>query len=137
MDFAMKFEETKHLEKQDEFYGKKGMSWHITVLAFNENRKLKTITLVHLIEDTPQDSNCVLGIIDSVLIFIKSNFECAFVNLRSDNAGCYHSKDLICFLALFAEKHKVKVLSYHFSEPQLGKDICDRKISVLRRSIIQ
>ena len=137
MDFAMKFEETKYLEKQDEFYAKRGMTWHITVLAFNENKRLKTLTLVHLIEETQQDSNCVLGIIDSVLSFINNNFENVLVNIRSDNAGCYHSKDLICLLALFAKKHKVKVLSYHFSEPQLGKDICDRKISVLRRTIIQ
>ena len=137
MDFAMKFEETKYLEKQDEFYAKRGMTWHIPVLAFNENKRLKTLTLVHLIEETQQDSNCVLGIIDSVLSFINNNFENVLVNIRSDNAGCYHSKDLICLLALFAKKHKVKVLSYHFSEPQLGKDICDRKISVLRRTIIQ
>ena len=56
MDFAMKFEETKYLEKQDEFYAKRGMTWHIKVLAFNENKRLKTVTLVHLMEEKQQDS---------------------------------------------------------------------------------
>jgi hypothetical protein len=137
MDFAMKFESTKHLEKQDEFYGKRGLTWHITVLAFNEKTKLQTLTLVHLLENVAQDSNCVLGIIDSVLLFIKKNFENPTINIRSDNAGCYHCQDVIGLLNFFAKKHNVEVLSYHFCEPQLGKDICDRKISVLRRIIIQ
>ena len=49
------------MEKQSEWFGKKGLSWHVSVLAFNENEKLKTLTLVHLFENVTQDSNCVIG----------------------------------------------------------------------------
>ena len=136
-DFAMKFEIKKSMETQQEWYGKRGLSWHITVIVFNEDGILKTLTLVHLFDNAKQDSNCVIGIVDSVLSFIGRNFENPSINLRSDNADCYHSQDLICLLPLFTTKHNVKILSYNFCEPQLGKDICDRKISVLSRTITQ
>jgi hypothetical protein len=133
----MKFEVTKHMETQAAWFAKRGLSWHVTVLAFNENKKLQTVTLVHLLEDNSQDSNCILGIADSVFSFISKNFENTQINIRSDNAGCYHSQDVICLLTLFANKYNVKLNSYHFSEPQLGKDICDRKISVLKKVLLQ
>ena len=131
----MNFEIAKYMETQQEWYGKRGLSWHITVLAFNEYGKLKSLTLVHLFDNVVQDSNCIIGILDSVLSFVSKNFENHSINLRSDNAACYHSQDLICLLPLFAEKHNVNVQSYHFSEFQLGKDIFDRKISVNYNSI--
>ena len=137
MDFAQKFETRRHMEKQDQYFGKKGLSWHITVIAFKQNRKLKQFTLIHLLEDAAQDSNCVMGVVDSVLSFINVNFEQPQVSFRSDNAGCYHSQELICLLSLFASNHKVRVLSYHFSEPQIGKDACDRKISIFKMDLIQ
>jgi hypothetical protein len=133
----MKFEVTKHMETQAAWFAKRGLSWHVTVLAFNENKKLQTVTLVHLLEDNSQDSNCILGIADSVFSFISKNFENTQINIRSDNAGCYHSQDVVCLLPLFSNKNNIKLGSYHFSEPQLGKDICDRKISVLKKVILQ
>jgi hypothetical protein len=136
-DFAMKFEKLKYLEKQSEWYGKRGICWHISVLAFNVNGKLKTISLMHTLDNAVQDSNLVLGIADSIMAFISRSFVNPTLDNRSDNAASYHCGDVICLLPLFAEKHSVKIASYHFSEPQLGKDICDRKISVLKRSILQ
>jgi len=133
----MKFEVTKHMETQAAWFAKRGLSWHVTVLVFNENKRLQTVTLVHLLEDNSQDSNCILGIADSVFSFISKNFVNTQINIRSDNAGCYHSQDVVCLLTLFANKYKIKLNSYHFSEPQLGKDICDRKISVLKKVILQ
>ena len=64
-------------------------------------------SLLQCNEDVAQDSNCVMGVIDSVLSFINVNFEQPQLSFRSDNAGCYHSQELICLLSLFASKHKV------------------------------
>jgi hypothetical protein len=136
-DFAMKFEVSKFMETQQEFYAKRVISWHVSVLAFNENGFLKTLAIVHLLEHASQDSDCVIGILDSLFRIISSNFENPTINTGSDNAACYHSQDVTCLLPLFADKHKVNLESYLFSEPQMGKGICDRKISVLKRTLIQ
>ena len=55
------------------------------------------------------------------------------VYLRSDEAGCYHNSSLIA--AVRDERVGVEVLSYHYSEPQSGKDICDRLLCPMKSSI--
>ena len=49
---------------------------------------------------------------------------------QSDNAGCYHSLDLMLRLGLAGANGQmlVKVLKWIFSEAQDGKDIADRII---------
>ena len=51
---------------------------------------------------------------------------------QSDNAGCYHSLDLMIILGLAGHgasgEMLVKVLKWLFSEAQDGKDVCDRVI---------
>ncbi len=74
------------------------------------------------------------------LIFSICSFLCLILGfkkifLRSDNAGCYHNKSLIAVADLIAQNCSMKVSRYDFCEPQTGKDICDRKISVLKRAI--
>ena len=55
------------------------------------------------------------------------------VYLRSDNAGCYHCAYLLLSLPSIADRTGVKIARYDFSEPQAGKDICDRRIAALKR----
>ena len=54
------------------------------------------------------------------------------VYLRSDNAGCYHCAYLLLSLPSIADRTGVKITRYDFSEPQAGKDICDRRIAALK-----
>jgi len=82
----------------------------------------------------------VLGISDSIMGFISRTFGNPTLHNRSDNAASYHCEDVICFLPLFAKKQNFKqaiIISYHFSEPKLGKDICDRKISVVSKKRLE
>ena len=51
--------------------------------------------------------------------------------LRSDNAGCYHNAFLILSLPSIGERTGIRILRYDFSDPQAGKDICDRRIVTL------
>ena len=41
------------------------------------------------------------------------------------------------YSSIFAAKHHLNLASYNFSKHQLGKGICDRKISVIKRALIQ
>ena len=59
-----------------------------------------------------------------------SNLTDAF--LRSDNAGCYHNAFLILSLPSIGERAWIRILRYDFSNPQAGKDICDRRIATLK-----
>ena len=140
MDWAIKFLPRKHREKQEDFFAKKGLSWHLTCIVYKEQNtgEFKSITLIHLFQSVSQDSDCVLCIIDSVFKYIRVIFgESVSRNLRSDNAGCYHCSSIISLVPLFAQKHSLLLARIDFCEPQTGKDICDRKISPIKRSMIQ
>ena len=54
------------------------------------------------------------------------------VHLRSDSAGCYHCGYLLLSLPSIVDRTGVKITRYDFSEPQAGKDICDRRVAVLK-----
>ena len=61
---------------------------------------------------------------------IYSNHSEAF--LRSDNAGCYHNAYLILSLPSLGERVGIRIFRYDFSDPQAGKDVCDRRIATLK-----
>ena len=54
------------------------------------------------------------------------------VHLRSDNAGCYHCGYLLLSLPSIGDRTGVKITRYDFSEPQAGKDICNRRVAGLK-----
>ena len=54
------------------------------------------------------------------------------VYLRSDNAGCYHCAYLLLSLPSIGDRTGVKITRYDSSEPQAGKDICDRGTAALK-----
>ena len=49
--------------------------------------------------------------------------------LRSENAECYHNAYLILSLASLGERVGIRILRYDLSNPQAGKDACDRRIA--------
>ena len=57
------------------------------------------------------------------------------VYIRSDEAGCYHNNLLIASLKDIRNRVGVKVVSYDYSEPQYGKDICDRTLCPMKLAI--
>jgi len=61
---------------------------------------------------------------------IKPSLEEAF--LRSDNAGCYHNAYIILSLPSIGKRTGIRISRYDFSEPQAGKDVCDRRIAALK-----
>ena len=136
MDWAMKFIPISYRESQEQLFGKRGISWHVTCLVYSdEHKKRKTLTFIHIFDNTSQDAFAILNIIDSIMNHIKNRFGSRNLFFRSDNAGCYHSQIIIGSISYLAEKHNQNLKRYDFSEAQAGKDICDRKISPIKRAI--
>ncbi|XP_061185097.1 uncharacterized protein LOC133193145 [Saccostrea echinata] len=92
MDWAMKFLPIAFREKQSDWYGQKGVNWHVIVCIFkDETLNLKHRTFVHLIDSIKQDWIAVASILESTLTEIKEQLpDVRRAVLRSDNAGCYH-----------------------------------------------
>ena len=57
------------------------------------------------------------------------------VHLRSDEAGCYHSNFLIAAVRDIGQRVGIAVESYDVSEPQSGKDVCERILCPLKSSV--
>jgi hypothetical protein len=92
LDFAMKWLPQASREQSRDWYGKRGVVWHIThALVFksteSSGNSLQQHTFVHIFEsDEKQDSNHVTAIIRHVAtILAKGGIKQLY--LRSDNAG--------------------------------------------------
>ena len=73
------------------------------------------------------------SILESTLVALKSSYSnLSEAFLRSDNAGCYHNAFLILSLPSIGERARIRILRYDFSDPQAGKDVCDRRIATLK-----
>ena len=69
MDWAMKFLQLRHREKQSDWYGKKGISWHVSsVITKNDKTaKIEVSTYTHLIDSCSQDWYAVASILENLL----------------------------------------------------------------------
>lgn len=86
-----------------------------------------------MLEECTQNWFAVASIIEHTLTTLKAvspNIEEAF--LRSDNAGCYHCAYLILSLPEIGKRAGIAISRYDFSDPQAGKDVCDRRIAALK-----
>ena len=134
----MKFTQVKFREKQSEWFGKRGLSWHVSSVVSKDIAKQTTYvtSYVHLINSCSQDWFSVLSIVEDLFYNIKANNpDIKTVYLLSDEAGCYHNNLLIAALKDVGKCAGVFVEQYDFSEPHQGKDICDRIICLLKSAI--
>lgn len=101
LDWAMKYLPRKFRESQSDWYGKRGIPWHIAVaMRRGDGGEMEMMTFVHVFESCNQDSCAVLAILNDVFGQLKSVMpELQSVYLRQDNAGCYH-----CALTLVAAR---------------------------------
>ncbi|KAK3715349.1 hypothetical protein QZH41_010171, partial [Actinostola sp. cb2023] len=138
LDWAMKFTQMKYREKQCEWFGKRGMNWHVSCIISKpaNHEDLQIVSYVHLFDSCTQDWYAVCAILTHLLKIVKATqpkINKAFI--RSDGAGCYHNNNLIAAVNDVGNQTGIKVLRYDFSEPQFGKDVCDRIISPLKGAI--
>ena len=126
-DWAMKFLPQRYRESQADWFGKRGISWHISVVYRRLDGVLQWQGFIHIIESCNQESSSVVKIIQDVLSTIKlENKEVSGAYLRQDNAGCYHSSSTILSCPVISASTCVNIHRIDFSDPQGGKGAADR-----------
>ena len=68
---TMKFIPTRYREAQSDSFGKRGISWHISVCLRKTDNRLEAQTFIHIIESGLQDSETVVLIMEHVLRSLK------------------------------------------------------------------
>ena len=136
LDWAMKFTQMKFREKQSEWFGKRGINWHICCVISRKEDKLEVTSYAHLFNSCTQDWFSVLSIIENLMSIIKkSNLGITKAYLRSDEAGCYHNSSLIASLRDIGDRQGIEIVRYDHSKPQHGKDLCDRILCSMKAAI--
>ena len=73
LDWAMKYLPRKYRESQSDWFGKRGISWHVAVAIKNNSGEMEMMTFVHVFESAAaQDSSSVLAILNDVFIQLKT-----------------------------------------------------------------
>lgn len=73
-DWAMKFLPLKYRETQADWCGKRGISWHISVVVRREKGgKLQHQAFGHIAKNCSQDSNVVAAIMEDILRNLKND----------------------------------------------------------------
>ncbi|KAK3716238.1 hypothetical protein QZH41_006218 [Actinostola sp. cb2023] len=132
LDWAMKFLPRKYRESQADWFGKRGISWHVSVAMRKLEDQTQMLTFIHVFQSCSQDSTTVLTVIEDVIRQLKDVMpEIKSLSFRQDNAGCYHSASTLVGMQQLAKKHQVRI-RMDFSDPQGGKGPCDRKAATVK-----
>ena len=126
-DWAMKFLPQRYRESQTDWFGKLGISWHISVVYRRVEGVLQWQGFIHVIQSCSQGSSAVVAIMQHVLTTLKQEhpqINTAF--FRQDNAGCYHSSRTILECRHMGTCCGIRVARIDFSDPQGGKGAADR-----------
>lgn len=132
-DWAMKFLPRKFREGQLDWFGKRGINWHISVSLTKLDTKFHTQTHIHNFnEQTAQDAHVTAAVISDVVSDLRRTVpNMQNVHLLVDNAGCYKSSSTI----LSFKESIPEINTFNFSESQNGKGPCDRKASHAKAAI--
>ena len=72
MDWAMKFLQIRYMEKQSDWYGKSGLSWHISrVTCQSQSGTTEVISYTHLFDQCTQDCYAVTSVVEDLLRLLK------------------------------------------------------------------
>lgn len=131
-DWAMKFLPQKYRESQSDWFGKRGISWHISVAVRKNQGKLQSQSFVHVVENCNQDSFAVVRIIGHILSTLKREHpELTSAYLRQDNVGCYHSSVVLTACSNMAIKIGIAVRRRFQRSP----GPCDRKAATIKAHV--
>ncbi|PFX25081.1 hypothetical protein AWC38_SpisGene10298 [Stylophora pistillata] len=98
--------------------------------------KMQTRSYIHPFDKCIQNWFAEASILESTLVALKTSYSSlreAF--LRSDNTGCYHNAYLILSSASLGVCVGIGILRYDLSDPQAGKDVCDRRIATRKSHV--
>ena len=136
-DWAMKYLPRKYRESQTDWFGKRGIPWHISVAFRKVSDRLQMLTFAHIFQTCSQDSCAVLAVMADVLKQLKTTMPgLNSVSYRQDNAGCYHCGATIVCASVLGAELGVAVKRLDFSDPQGGKGACDRKAATIKAHML-
>ena len=135
-DWAMKWLPQRYRETQADWFGKRGISWHVSVVVRRLAGEFEQQTFVHIIEECNQDAGAVIQVLKHTLRSLKAEHpEITSAALRQDNAGCYHSVAMLSACRLMGATTGIHVKRVDFSDPQGGKGACDRKAATIKSHV--
>ena len=135
-DWAMKFLPQKYRESQTNWFAKRGISWHISVVARKHQEKLQSQSFVHIVQNCNQDSSVVIRIMEHILRTLKrENPQLTTAFFRQDNAGCYHNSTMLAACRSMEAVTGIAVSRVDFSDPQGGKGPCDHKAATIKAHV--
>lgn len=123
-------------ESQSDWFGKRGISWHISVVYRRVKGELQWQAFINIIQTCSQDSPAVVIIMEHILKTLKKAFpKITKAHFRQDNAGCYHSATTILSCPTIAKNTGITIKSIDFSDPQGGKGAADRLAATCKSHI--
>lgn len=75
MDWAMKFQCQKYREKQSEWFGKRGLSWHVSIVVLKQAEEPVVVTYTHMFDAYSQEWFAVASILENLLLTLKCTFD--------------------------------------------------------------
>jgi hypothetical protein len=151
LDFKMKFEAKYFREKTTEWYGKKGLPWHGSMIyslytlsekleAEAEGKNLANFKINYCDHiatgDSMQDWFSVLSYFEAVLVQIKNVLpHVRRLFIQSDNAKCYRKIELLIGMVVVADKHGLEVKRFIHSGVQDGKSPLDGHFATAMRHV--
>jgi hypothetical protein len=110
-DYKMKFDEMRQRESSANFFGKRGISWHIADISYcvwdpeSEKAIWLHATLSQILEsENKQDGLAVLSLMEAMMKKVSKIPHLKYAYLRTDSAGCYHKKELTLGIPLLKSK---------------------------------
>ena len=132
-DWAMKYLPRKYRESQTDWFGKRGIPWHLRVVTRQEGEDLQMLTFAHIFKSCSQDSYAVLAVMADVIRQLKIAMpELKTICYRQNNASCYHYGNTLVCAAAIGHEEGVKIRRLDFSDPQGSKAACDRKAATIK-----
>ncbi|XP_068737986.1 uncharacterized protein [Montipora capricornis] len=134
----MKWLPQRYRETQADWFDKRGISWHVSVVVRRLAGQLEQQTFVHILEECSQDAHAVFRVLQHTLRSLKVEHpKIKSAALRQDNAGCYHSLAMLSACRLMGTATGIHVKRVDFSDPQGGKGPCDRKAATIKTHVRQ
>ncbi|CAB9519427.1 unknown protein [Seminavis robusta] len=151
IDWKMKFEPKGRLESTAEHYGKRGISWHGAFAYFyryqidqstgEEYVERVVVKTDQILEgESNQGAEAVLSMFEAFLCGLEDEFpHLKELVVCSDNASCYHKKELILGMALLnlVKGRSIRITRYTHSETQDGKCLIDAHFARGTRQVIK
>jgi hypothetical protein len=133
----MKFLPQKYRETQADWFGKRGISWHVSVITRrSQTGDLETQAFIHIAKNCSQDGDDVTAIMEHTLRHLKEEYpEIQEAVYRQDNAACYHGATMLTACHKMKDLTRISVKRVDFSDPQGGKGACDRKAASVKAHV--